>query len=138
MSPEGLQPYENEIKAIEDMYASIWQLHVFLESASFDKQPVVDWILERELKFPNDELLTEELSHQPGSVYRTLAVELRDEFAPNMMPEIVERVDKAGSAVRMRHAVNPDNSKAWLRNLIREVNVDQTGQQRLIHGDNRK
>jgi HD superfamily phosphohydrolase len=76
VSHDGLKPYEREIRAIEDMYLSIWQMHVFIESSWFDKQPVVSWILERELGFPNDQLLTEELSHQPGSVYRILACDL--------------------------------------------------------------
>jgi hypothetical protein len=139
VSPEGLQPYEREIQAIEDMYTSIWQLHVFVESAWFDKQSVVEWVLERELKFPNDELLTEELSHQPVSVYRILATELGDEFAPNLMPEIVARIDKAGSAVRMRHAASATDSKTWLQKLIREVNADRVGQQqRFTHGDKRR
>ncbi|MGO9577722.1 MAG: hypothetical protein ACLPTQ_25710 [Terriglobales bacterium] len=82
VSPEGLEPYQAEILAIERMYLSIWQLHVYLESAWFDKQPVLEWALSDELAFPNDALLVEELASEPRSVYSLLAGEMRGEIPP--------------------------------------------------------
>jgi HD superfamily phosphohydrolase len=137
VSPEGLKPYQKEIRAIENMYLSIWQLHVFLESTFYDKHPILSWVLERELGFRNDQLLSEELLHQPESVYRVLATELRDEFAPLLMPQIVARIDSEASSVRMRHGSSKSDARAWLRSIIRSVTSGQGSQLRLPELDNK-
>jgi len=61
VSPEGLKPYESEIRAVQDMYLSIWQFHAYLDLPYWDKQPIVQQAFEREVKFPNDKLLSVEL-----------------------------------------------------------------------------
>ena len=117
ISPEGLLPYQSEIRAIEEMYKSIWQFHVFLESSWFDKQPVVEWALERELGFPNDRLLTEELAHEPASPFGILARELTDEVAPRLIPSVIQGMD---ARIRMRHGESSD-PRAWIRSIISSV-----------------
>ncbi len=123
VSPEGLQPYEDEIKAVQNMYRSIWQFHAFLDVAYWEKQPLVSWALERKLTFPNDELLSAELSHEVHGPYAVLINELRDEFAPIHAPAIVSRI---GAEVRARGQADAD-LKERLRSIIREVNVEEGG-----------
>jgi hypothetical protein len=121
VSQEGLEPYEREIKAIEDMYLSIWQLHAFVDLAHWDKQPLVEWAFERETKFPNDELLTEELAHEPRGTYHFLASDLRDEIPPKSLPEVVRRVD-AEVTTRMRLSETEGHDlHTKLRQIIRSV-----------------
>lgn len=124
VSPEGLLPYQEEIRAIEEMYKSIWQFHVFVESSRFEKQPVVAWVLERELHFPNDQLLTEELAHERPSVFGLLATDLRDDVAPNLLPGITKRID-ADLGSRGWSPEQPEEIKAWLRRIIAETTAGQ-------------
>jgi HD superfamily phosphohydrolase len=120
ISPEGLEPYEREILAIEEMYRSIWQFHAFLDPAYWDKQPIVEWAFERELGFPNDRLLAEELSHNREGTYAILAGELRDEIPPKWLPKVMERVD-AEMFAKMRLADSKESPTDRLRQVIREV-----------------
>jgi hypothetical protein len=120
VSSEGLKPYQDEIVAIEDMYRSIWQFHAYLDVAYWDKQPLVEWAFERELKFPNDQLLAEELSRDPRGAYHVLARDLREEIPPKWLPEVVRRVD-AEVGTRMRLGDESQDSHARLRAIIREV-----------------
>jgi HD superfamily phosphohydrolase len=119
VSPEGLQPYEDEIRAIENMYRSIWQFHVFLDYAKFDKQPVVEMALHRELDFPNDALFREELKGEPVTTYKLLAGEyLQGEIPMNHLSEVIERVDE--EVMKFRH-LKGDVDQENLVLLIREV-----------------
>ena len=122
ISPEGLEPYQSEIRAIEEMYRSIWQFHAFLDPAYWDKQPIVEWAFEQQLGFPNDRLLEEELSHERHGMYAILAGELRDEIPPKWLPMVIERVDSEISA-RMRFG-NDENDHDRLRRVIREVHAE--------------
>ena len=124
VSPEGLEPYQEEILSIERMYLSIWQFHVYVDSSWSDKQPVVAWALEQELGFPNDKLLMEELSHETESLYGILAGELRGEIAPNHLSRVIERVD--ADFVRMRHGPIKD-PRARLLSIIRGVTAEAAG-----------
>jgi hypothetical protein len=90
ISPEGLIPYQSEIRAIEDMYKSIWQFHVFIESSWFDKQPVVEVALKTELGYPNDQLLSQELANEPESPFGVLVKELLPEVQPRLIPNVIE------------------------------------------------
>jgi len=130
ISPEGLAPYESEITAIEEMYKSIWQFHAFLESAWFEKQPVVAWVLERELGgFPNDRLLAEELAHEPDSPFRILATDLKGDVAPNLLPRVVAKVDSEIAGIRMRHGRRPAEIHSWLRGIIASASAPSAHQQ---------
>jgi HD superfamily phosphohydrolase len=123
VSPEGLQPYEDEIKAVQNMYRSIWQFHAYLDVAYWEKQPLVSWALERELTFRNDELLSAELSHETQGPYAVLINELKDEFAPIHVTTIVNRI---GAEVRARGHSDSDLQER-LRSIIRQVNAEQGG-----------
>jgi HD superfamily phosphohydrolase len=120
VSPEGLEPYEREIVAIEDMYRSIWQFHAYLDLAHWDKQPVVEWALERELGFPNDQLLVQELAHERTGPYYLLAGELRDEIPPKLLPKVIEQVDSELTA-RLREVGGGQDMRDKLLAIIREV-----------------
>jgi HD superfamily phosphohydrolase len=123
VSPEGLGPYEREIRAVQDMYVSIWQLHAYLDFAFWDKQPVVEWALERELGFPNDRLLSEELAQESHGAYGLLAGPLRDEIPPRWLSEVIKRTD-AEVPTRMRLGEEAESLKARLRTIIGEVLAD--------------
>lgn len=122
VSPESLEPYQEEIRAIESMYKSIWQFHVYLDLAKFDKQPIVALALHQELDFPNDALFLEELNVGPDTMYKLLASkEIKGEIPMNHLSEVVERVDE--EAVRFRHGTDVD-TKARLMAIIHQVNVE--------------
>jgi len=119
VSPEALQPYEDEIRAIENMYKSIWQFHVYLDYAKFDKQPVVEMALHRELDFPNDALFREELRSEPVTTYKLLAGEyLQGEIPMNHLSEVIERVDE--EVMKFRHSQDGVDQQRLVL-LIREV-----------------
>jgi hypothetical protein len=126
VSAEGLGPYEKEIRAIEDMYKSIWQFHAFLDPTHWDKWPVVAWAFEILLKFPNDKMLAEELAKDANGPYWLLATELKEEVPPKSLPQIVERVE-VEVAPRMRHASEPTDTLGRLRAVIREVAGSASG-----------
>jgi HD superfamily phosphohydrolase len=122
VSHEGLQPYEDEIKAVQDMYLSIWQFHAYLDVAHWDKQALVAGAFEKQLKFPNDEFLSEELSRQQVGPYAMLATDLKDEIAPAHLAAVVKRVD---AEIRARGPLEQD-LKERLLGIIREVNAEQS------------
>jgi hypothetical protein len=119
VSPEGLAPYEQEIRAVQDMYLSIWQFHAYLDVAFWDKQPVVEWALEREVGFPNDELLELELSRDRHGAYAVLAGALRDDIAPRCLPAVITRVDE--EAVARKRLGQGEHLESRLLDIIREV-----------------
>jgi HD superfamily phosphohydrolase len=122
VSPEGLGPYEHEIVAIEEMYRSIWQFHVFLDPTFWHKQPIVDWALSQKLGFPNDQLLVTEFADEPRGPYHLVAGALRHEIAPRWLPEVVERVDEEiASRARFGEDLATEES---LRAIIREVQAE--------------
>jgi hypothetical protein len=124
--PEALRPYQDEIRAIENMYKSIWQFHVYLDYAKFDRQPVVDMALHEELGFPNDALFLDELANEPETVYAILASkDVRGEIPPNHLSEVIERID--GEVVKFRHGEDTANMKAWVLALIHEVTAKVSG-----------
>jgi len=128
VSPEGLAPYEQEIVAVQDMYRSIWQFSAYLDLAFWDKQPVVEWALERELQFPNDRLLSEELAHEDRGIYGLLAGPLRDEIAPKWLSAVIERVD-ADVPTRMRLGDAKQDLTSKLRKIINEVAAETAKQE---------
>jgi HD superfamily phosphohydrolase len=123
VSPEGLQPYQDEIRAVQDMYFSIWQFHAYLDVSFWDKQPIVEWALELKLGFPNDHLLEQELSRDRRGAYSLLAGKLKGDIAPNSLPRIIRQVD-AEAVGRMRLGQTTDH-EADLRRIIREVNAEE-------------
>ncbi len=123
ISPEGLSPYEQEIRAVQDMYLSIWQFHAYLDVAFWSKRAVVAWALERKLNFDNDKLLETELSRDSDGPYALLAGKLRDDIAPVYLPALIKRVD-AELTTRMRGRGKDLESE--LRSIIREVNAEES------------
>jgi HD superfamily phosphohydrolase len=123
VSPEGLGPYQEEIRAVQDMYLSIWQFHAYLDVAFWNKQPIVAWALERELNFDNDQLLESELLGVTGGPYALLAGKLKDEIAPVYLPSLVRRLD-AELTTRMRGQAK--DLETELRNIIREFNAQES------------
>ncbi len=87
ISPDGLEPYQSEIRAVEEMYKSIWHFHAFLDPAYWDKQPIVALAFERALIFKNDRMLAEELSHESGGIYGLMAGGMVDDIAPSQSVE---------------------------------------------------
>jgi len=120
ISPEGLEPYQREIRAIEDMYKSIWHFHAFLDVAYWDKQPIVALALGRVLDFPNDRMLADELSRECSGVYAMMAGEMLGDIAPNVLPKVVQQID---SERRMRLGKPAENDREKLLRIIREVSV---------------
>jgi hypothetical protein len=123
ISPEGLEPYEKEIKAIQEMYFSIWQFHAYLDLAFWDRQPVVQWVLERELGFLNDKLLSEELEHEVPGAFHLLAGPLRDEIPPKLLAQVIERVEEEKPA-RMRLG-GQQELEIKLKSIIRDVLAEE-------------
>jgi hypothetical protein len=121
VSPESLEPYQEEIRAIENMYRSIWQFHVYLDYAWFDKQPVVEWVLQDRLGFPNDKLFVQELATEEASVYSLLAKDFRGEIPPNRLSQVIQRVDRDQEVVKLRHGGGKSGLRARVLALIREV-----------------
>lgn len=126
VSDEGLEPYQREILAVEEMYRSIWQFHAYLDPTHWDKQPLVAWAFERLTKFPNDELLSVELRQDSKGPYHPLVHDLVEEIAPMHMPAIVDRVDAHFAETRFRLESGATVTDT-LRRLIREV-VTSSGQ----------
>jgi HD superfamily phosphohydrolase len=125
VSPESLEPYQEEIRAIESMYRSIWQFHVYLDFAKFDKQPVVALALHHELDFPNDALFLDEPANEPETMYKLLASDdVKGEIPMNHLAEIVESVDE--ETVRFRHGTDSD-VKERLIAIIHKVNAKAAG-----------
>ncbi|MFL6311429.1 MAG: HD domain-containing protein [Terriglobales bacterium] len=119
VTPEALVPYQEEILAIEKMYLSIWQFHIYVDSAYFDKHPIIGWAANELLRFPNDKLLERELMRSKPTAYGILAGDLRGEIPFNHLPEVIARVDN--EAVRMRFDHSASELKARLLTLIKEV-----------------
>jgi HD superfamily phosphohydrolase len=123
VSPEGLEPYQSEIRAIEDMYRSIWQFHAYLDLAQWDKQPLVEQAIDRALGVRNDDLLAEELRLEPRGTYHLLASDLKDMIPAACLTEVVRRVD-AEIPTRMRLGDTDQDPRTRLRAIIREVLAD--------------
>lgn len=119
VSPDGLEPYEREIRAIQEMYFSIWQFHAYLDVTFWDRQPIVQWVLERELGFLNDKLLSEELAHDPTGPFHILAGPLRDDIPPKLLEQVIARVH-AEEPARMRGGQG-ETTKQILKSIIKEV-----------------
>jgi HD superfamily phosphohydrolase len=124
ISPEGLAPYEQEIVAIQDMYRSIWQFHCYLDISFWDKQPVVEWALQRELGFQNDRLLSQELSHDYQGAYHLIAGRLLDKIPAESLPQVIKRVDEE-VPTRMRLGDKTRDLETSIRGMIREVIAEE-------------
>jgi len=122
VTPEGLRPYQEEILAVQEMYRSIWQFAAYLDLAYWEKQPVVEWALERELQFHNDRLLADELAREDRGAYGLLAGPLKDEIAPNRLSAVIDRID-AEVPARMRLGDAKEDLTSKLRKIINEVSA---------------
>jgi hypothetical protein len=104
------------------MYRSIWQFAAYLDLAYWEKQPVVEWALERELQFRNDRLLADELAREDRGAYGLLAGPLKDEIAPNRLSAVIDRID-AEVPARMRMGETKEDLTTRLRKIINEVSA---------------
>lgn len=130
VTPEPLGPYHDEIKAVEEMYRSIWQFHVFLDSSQHKKRALVEAVLKEMLQFPNDALLSKNLVvHQESETsYSLLASGLRGEYAWNRLPIVVRRLDRE-SSMRMRHGIGDESVHDRTLRIIREANLESDQEQ---------
>jgi HD superfamily phosphohydrolase len=87
-----LNPYENEIHAIEEMYRAIWQFHVFVDSAYFKKRKIVERYVSHTLNFPNDDLLVHEDSAADPGPYDMLD-EMNHLVAFADVPAVLQKLD---------------------------------------------
>jgi HD superfamily phosphohydrolase len=126
VSPEGLEPYQREINAIQDMYKSIWSLNAFLDPAHWEKWPVVAWTLERLLHFPSDKLLSDELAKDASGPYWLISGELKDEIAPMLLGEVVRGID-SDKSLRMRFGSEDLDPQERLREIIRKATPTGSG-----------
>src|SRR5205085_3813557 len=116
---EGLKPYQDEIRAVEEMYRSIWQLHGYLDMSQIDKKLLVANAFEHEVRFPNDALLIPELeSYGLDSPYDLLARDLREEVAPIDLPRVIARLDAAISGFQR---FGKKDSRELVRRVINEI-----------------
>jgi len=121
ISPEGLEPYEEEIRAVEKMYESIWQLHAFMDPSFAHKRSLVELAFERAIGFPDDRLLSDELSHEEqDGVFGLLTGDLRDHVAPVHLTRVVARVD-AELVGRKRLGNDQGNAREFLLRIIDDV-----------------
>jgi HD superfamily phosphohydrolase len=103
-NPVELLPYQDEIQAVERMYKSIWNFHVYVDVAHMDKRNIVAWVASKELKIENDPLLKNESDEgllSDISAYDILA-ERNSEFAFDNMPKIIEKLDQTAPLSRFR------------------------------------
>jgi HD superfamily phosphohydrolase len=123
---EELDPYQDEIQSVERMYASIWQFQIFLDDACFQKQPVLEWAILRELKgLSNDALLADELKRERGreqNAYSMLMDTCVDDVPPALLSTVVARLDQQP---RFR-GVGTDLDR-HVRAVIRAVQDEQNG-----------
>jgi HD superfamily phosphohydrolase len=126
VSSEGLGPYQAEIRAVEDMYKSIWQFHAYVDKDHVSKAALVARALERKTGFSNDELLVSEPdSNLPENPYDVLASELKDEVAVSQLPLVIARLD-AIIPTRMRFGMVNQEARALAMRAIREVAEEVT------------
>lgn len=90
---EELSPYSMEIQAIENMYKSIWQFHVFVDVRFTDKMPVISKVIEKMLGFKNDRLLSYEPEKEESSIYHLLIDKYDDLFAPIDLPIVLSEIE---------------------------------------------
>jgi hypothetical protein len=120
---EGLAPYQDEIRAVEEMYKSIWQFHAYLDVAQMHKKFLVGDALAHEIGFPNDTLLTPQLeSDGTNSPYDLLARDLKDEVALIHLPKVIARLDAVIPALP-RFGETKD-SREVVRRAIREIGTE--------------
>lgn len=101
---EQLIPYEQEIKAIEDMYKSIWRMNIYVDAAFRDRRAIVALASVKRLHFQNDGLLANEPDEGPvfeRNEFDILA-ECEDKFAFEKLPAVVRALDELRSQARHR------------------------------------
>lgn len=123
VTSEPLTPYRDEIRAVEEMYKAIWQLHAFLDTAHLSKRSLVARLLAERIEFPNDGWITaSDKSATDANSYTLLATELQGEFAWKYLRHVVTRLDQEGAA-RMRHGV-PETERERTLRIIRQVQAE--------------
>ncbi|MBI5536875.1 MAG: hypothetical protein HY898_29405 [Deltaproteobacteria bacterium] len=135
VSPESLEPYSDEIQAVERMYKSIWQFHAYLDPIHEAKRTLVAEVLRRCIGFPNDKLLSERLADgDVGNPYGLLAGDLNDSFAWNLLPDIIHQID-IGATIRMRHGEG-ESARERTTRVIRDITrQSMTGAQEQVPND---
>lgn len=136
VTPEPLPAYQAEIKAIEDMYRAIWQLHAFLDSCHYDKCALVSEVLYKELHFPNDSLLSKRVAtrQQSESVYDLLVGDLQHEFPWSQLPLVVRRLDEEGT-MRMRQGDQGEGDRDRVLRIIHDVGQRHAATESALTGE---
>ncbi len=126
---EGLEPYEEEIRAIEKMYMSIWLLHVYVDTTHLHKRSLVARVMQNETNFPNDNLLSaryKEKEREPITVYDVLANEYTGDVPFNLLPKVIQELD-AAEENRTRYGESSTELRARLSAAINVVLTEAVG-----------
>jgi HD superfamily phosphohydrolase len=106
-----LAPYESEIKAIEEMYRSIWRMNIYVDTAQYMKSSVISYVATDELRLASDPLMENESDDGVAdevNVYSRLVTQ-RGKFAYDELPFIVRELDQGRAALRHRSGVDDEN-----------------------------
>lgn len=95
-----LMPYQKELRAIEDMYDSIWQFHAFIDSDQVGKAKLAEYLLGVAVDEVNDPLLAVGIDNADGFWSELFSEEQKSKFLADELPAIVKMVDENPS---LRH-----------------------------------
>jgi len=121
VSPEGLVPYQQEIRAVEEMYRSIWQLHAYIDKEHVAKAALVAQAFEHRLGFPNDGLLEAEYGDgSPDNPYDQLAQVIEDKVGRAYHQNVIGRLDQVITE-RLRHGKEAEAIDGMVSRAINTV-----------------
>lgn len=106
-----LQPYEAEIRAIEDMYTSIWHLHAFLDPDFTYKASIVEKVLHDQLGAPIDGLMKKIKPENEKNCYDFVADNFKVKYGNEVLPKIMQKLDKPESAIYRNRKKNRNQSE---------------------------
>jgi HD superfamily phosphohydrolase len=118
VTPEGLGPYQAEIRAVEEMYRSIWCLHVYLDKALFGRWKLLANRLAApdNIGFPNDGLLMADLERSVDKTDLFYVLANNENALPLVdLPSIIMRI----AAVR-RLRQRPADPQSVVQDIIRQ------------------
>ena len=124
---QELDPYQDAVKATEDMYKSIWKFHIFLDRAHMDKALLVAHQAELIVAFGNDASLQTELeqSSSKDNPYDLMCKDFQEDYAPRYFAPIVRELgQKVKSRARSRgefDGVQPITAAQLVKDAIEKV-----------------
>lgn len=98
---DRLKPYQDEFRNVEKMYRAIWRFHVYIDTAYYDRWPLVEGFLAK--IYPpaqNDPLLKDELESGDNSAnpYYCLSHVYSSKVSDELMPVVISRIAEKGVA----------------------------------------